>query len=156
MLLNSILVLNLVTLGEMVFRLHVGFLDEKSGKVITYPIKVWENYIKRKCNLLLDCLSLMPLWMLHFLFRDFFDVNKREENYWFALSIAKRVTQLVPICNIFIQVSRVWSFFNIASQARPYNHIVSKMKYVSKAVLQTWIVIWICANLWIVGWKKTK
>ena len=142
--------LNVVTFAEMVFRLHVGFLDKETGKVITYPINVWENYMKKKSNFLCDLFSLMPLWILHFWFREFFDVTTAH-SYGGFLSMAKRATQLVPIFNIWVQGKRVSQFYNIPSQARPYKRIISQMKFVTQAAIRTWAVILVSSSIWIIG-----
>ena len=36
-----VITLNVITVAEMIFKLHVGFI-EKSGKVVTYPYHVWQ------------------------------------------------------------------------------------------------------------------
>ena len=147
----SIAIVNVVTLAEMVFRLHVGFLDKETGKVITYPIIVWENYLKKKSNFLCDLFSLMPLWILHFWFRKFFDVTSSAYPYGRLFSMAKRATQLVPIFNIWVQGKRGIQFFNVPSQARPYNRIISQMKFVIHAAIKTWVVILVGTSIWIIG-----
>ena len=36
-----VITLNMITLAEMMIKLHVGFIEE-SGKVVTYPYHVWQ------------------------------------------------------------------------------------------------------------------
>ena len=68
---------------------------------------------------------------------------------------------LLPISNLMIQAGRVHSFYRIASQAKPYNHIVRYMKHASKALIDILLILLICAMVWmqgrlIYGFKKKR
>ena len=112
-------------------------------------LSLWQNYIKGKSQFLLDCISLLPLSPLHFKFKRIFNPVTERSSKLEIVGI--RIMMLIPISNLLIQASRIHSFFSMASQAKSYNQTVRTIKYVTKALLEILVIIYIGGMVWMQG-----
>ena len=141
------LVSTLITIAEMVFHFHLGYVDPVSSRIVMEPYRVYNHYLKTKTLFPLDVISLLPVWISARWLYKIHEPYKTLFNPGAVLS--HRMLRVVPLVTILIQLIRSTALFRRPPQAQPFNTAILSAKYSLKVILIVFSVFCIFALLWI-------
>ena len=158
-LLCYIYILNIIstlsTIAEMLFRLHVGYVDPATSRIIVDPIRVYRHYIKSKTEFALDVVSLIPIWLVNQRLMDeqvgSLAHSLTQQTFGFFTNLLFRLFRTLPLCTILLQLGRSMSLFRQPPQAQPFNNKILTAKYCLKVCIIILSVLILFALLWIVA-----
>ena len=136
----------LITIAEMVFHLHVGYVDRATGRIVMEPIRVYRHYIRSKTKFALDVVSLIPIWLMYKVLPE---LPRTGLSFW--TNLLSRLMRLLPLCTILLQLGRSMSLFRQPQQAQPFNRKILTFKYCIKVLIIILSVFVVFASLWIVA-----
>ena len=136
----------LSTIAEILFHLHVGYVDPATGRIVMEPIRVYRHYIRSKTKFALDVVSLIPIWLIIPLTLP---LSSKPVSFW--SNLLHRFVRLLPLSTILLQLGRSMSLFRQPPQAQPFNRKILTAKYCLKVLIIILSVFILFALLWIVA-----
>ena len=124
----------MITIVEIVFHLHVGYVDPKSGRIVMEPYQVYRNYLSSKSKFPVDLISLIPFWIIS-LFPMLNENHTMDNDLSIIYNLRHRLIRILPLCTIIIQLARSLALFCQPPQAQPFHMGILSLKYFIKVIL---------------------
>ena len=121
----------LITIVEIVFHFHVGYVDPGSGRIVMEPYRVYRYYLKSQTKFSVDVISLIPIWIATLLSSSLTD-DTGGDKMDFLLNLCYRLKRVLPLSTIIMQLARSMELFRQPLQAQAFNSSVVSFKYFIK------------------------